>query len=80
MTARRSDPKETSDPMEILVNGEPRMARTGQTVSELLAELSLDARLVVVELNREILRRGELSRVRLEPGDQVELVNFVGGG
>ncbi|UCG77140.1 MAG: sulfur carrier protein ThiS [Gemmatimonadota bacterium] len=66
--------------MEILVNGEPRMARTGQTVSELLAELSLDARLVVVELNREILRRGELSRVRLEPGDQVELVNFVGGG
>jgi sulfur carrier protein len=66
--------------MEILVNGELRMARTGQTVSELLAELSLDARLVVVELNREILRRGELSRVRLEPGDQVELVNFVGGG
>jgi sulfur carrier protein len=66
--------------MEILVNGELRMARTGQTVSELLAELSLDARLVVVELNREILRRGELSRVRMEPGDQVELVNFVGGG
>ena len=80
MTAQRSDSPETPDPMEILVNGEPRMARTGQTVSELLAELSLDARLVVVELNREILRRGELSRVRLEPGDQVELVNFVGGG
>ena len=56
------------------------MARIGQAVSELLAELELDSRLVVVELNRQILRRGELSEVTLEPGDRVELVNFVGGG
>jgi sulfur carrier protein len=66
--------------IEILVNGQPRMARIGQAVSELLSELELDGRLVVVELNRQILRRGELSEVKLEPGDRVELVNFVGGG
>ncbi len=69
-----------SNEIEILVNGRPRMARLGQSVADLLRELELDGRLVVVELNRQILRRGELPEVTLEPGDRVELVNFVGGG
>lgn len=69
-----------SNEIEILVNGRPRMARLGQSVADLLRELELDGRLVVVELNRQILRRGELAEVTLEPGDRVELVNFVGGG
>lgn len=66
--------------IEILVNGQPLEARLGQTVTELLSELDLDGRLVVVELNRQILQRSEFSEVKLEPGDRVELVNFVGGG
>ncbi len=66
--------------MEIFVNGEPRRVPAGQTVSGLLRDLELNGRLVVVELNRQILRRGELPEVGLEAGDRVELVNFVGGG
>ena len=66
--------------MEIFVNGEPRRVPVGQTVSGLLTDLELNGRLVVVELNRQILRRGELPEVGLEAGDRVELVNFVGGG
>ncbi len=68
------------DQIEILVNGQPLEARLGQTVTELLTELDLDGRLVVVELNRQILQRSEFAEVKLEPGDRVELVNFVGGG
>ena len=66
--------------VEIFVNGEPRRVPVGQTVSGLLTDLELNGRLVVVELNRQILRRGELPDVGLEAGDRVELVNFVGGG
>ncbi len=66
--------------VEIFVNGEPRRVPVGQTVSGLLTDLELNGRLVVVELNRQILRRGELPEVGLEAGDRVELVNFVGGG
>lgn len=69
-----------TDQIEILVNGQPLEARLGQTVTELLTELDLDGRLVVVELNRQILQRSEFADVKLEPGDRVELVNFVGGG
>ena len=66
--------------VEILVNGDPRRVPVGQTVSGLLTDLELNGRLVVVELNRQILRRGELPEIGLESGDRVELVNFVGGG
>ena len=66
--------------VEIFVNGEPRRVPAGQTVSGLLTDLELNGRLVVVELNRQILRRGELPEIGLEAGDRVELVNFVGGG
>lgn len=66
--------------VEIFVNGEPRRVPVGQTVLGLLTDLELNGRLVVVELNRQILRRGELPEIGLESGDRVELVNFVGGG
>ena len=66
--------------VEIFVNGEPRRVPVGQTVSGLLTDLELNGRLVVVELNRQILRRGELPEIGFESGDRVELVNFVGGG
>jgi len=42
--------------------------------------LNLDPRTVVVELNRQIVRRPALGATALEDGDSVELVHFVGGG
>ena len=46
----------------------------------LLRNLGLDGRAIVVELNRQIIRLPEIEGVRLEAGDRVELVHFVGGG
>jgi thiamine biosynthesis protein ThiS len=64
----------------LLVNGEPRQLQAPATLSDLLVRLGLDPRMVVVELNREIIRRPRLGEVALRDGDQVELVHFVGGG
>lgn len=66
--------------MQIEVNGKAREVSAGTSVADLLAELELDGRLVVVELNREIVRRTERDEVGLEAGDRVEIVHFVGGG
>jgi thiamine biosynthesis protein ThiS len=65
--------------MTVIVNGEQRRI-TGPTLEGLLAELGLDPRAVVVELNRQIVRRPELAATALQDGDAVELVHFVGGG
>lgn len=66
--------------MQIEVNGESREVAGGTSVADLVADLELDDRLVVVELNREIVRRTERAAVDLQPGDRVEIVHFVGGG
>jgi sulfur carrier protein len=66
--------------IQLLVNGETRTIASPATLEDLLASFELDPRMVVVELNREIVRRPELSRVQLKSGDAVELVHFVGGG
>jgi thiamine biosynthesis protein ThiS len=66
--------------LEILINGEPRRVPGPASAADLLRHLGLDARTVVVELNRRIVRRPELGQTTLSDGDAVELVHFVGGG
>ncbi len=64
----------------ITVNGEPRTAAEGQTVLELLRELQLDPARVAVELDRLIVKQARWGETILNPGAQVEIVQFVGGG
>jgi thiamine biosynthesis protein ThiS len=66
--------------LEIIVNGESRSLPGPASVADLLRHLGLDPRTVVVELNREIVRRLRLDDTALADGDAVELVHFVGGG
>ena len=68
------------DTIDVVINGERRAIPPGATLLELLAELALDPRAVVVEHNRHIVRRPSLGDVRVAPGDAIELVHFVGGG
>ena len=66
--------------LQIEVNGKSREVSAGTSVADLLTELELDGRLVVVELNRQIVRRTERNDVGLQAGDRIEIVHFVGGG
>ena len=68
------------DSIEITVNGAARKVPAGQTVTDLIAELGLADRRVAVERNREVVPRARHAEVRLESGDRLELVTFVGGG
>ena len=66
--------------IEVVVNGEPRQIPAGSTLTGLLKHLDIDPRMVVVEHNRTIVRRTGLDGVTVQAGDQVEIVQFVGGG
>lgn len=66
--------------MEIVVNGEPRPAPAGQTISHLLSDLRLAPERVAVELDRRIVKRTEWDSLALQPGAKLEIVQFVGGG
>jgi thiamine biosynthesis protein ThiS len=66
--------------LRLTVNGEPREVPGPATLLDLLAHLGLDPRTVVVERNREIVRRPRLGDTAVADGDTIELVHFVGGG
>ena len=66
--------------MTIRLNGEPYEIPEPLTVAGLLERLHIDARRVAVELNLEIVKRVRYESATINDGDEVEVVNFVGGG
>ena len=66
--------------MTIILNGDPHEVTRPLTVSELLSQLEIDARRVAVEHNLVVLKRATFDETVVREGDQVEIVNFVGGG
>ena len=64
----------------VSLNGTPKTIREGLTLLELLEELQVSPARVVVERNRQILRKEDFAGARVQAGDVLELVYFVGGG
>lgn len=66
--------------MEITVNGEKRQIDVAMTVAQFLRSIDIGEGRVAVELNRDILPKGEYDTTILTEGDVLEIVHFVGGG
>lgn len=66
--------------MRIQLNGEPREIAAESTIASLLGQLGLGDRPVAVERNTEIVPRAQHPTTALCEGDQLEVVQFVGGG
>lgn len=63
-----------------MLNGDPYEIAAPISVTALLDELSIDARRVAVEHNLVVLKRAAFDTTAVNDGDEVEIVNFVGGG
>ena len=67
--------------MQILLNGERReFAGDALTVHSLLQAAGYGERRVAVEVNREIVPRSRHAAHALADGDQVEIIQAIGGG
>jgi sulfur carrier protein len=64
----------------IVCNGEPRSLAQATTVAALVAELALPPRQIAVEVNLQLIPRGQHAQHVLADGDRVEIVSLVGGG
>jgi sulfur carrier protein len=64
----------------IQLNGESYSIGEDTRVADLVERLKLKRGRVAVEVNRTIVPKAQWETVRLRAGDQVEIVNFVGGG
>jgi sulfur carrier protein len=66
--------------MRIVVNGQTREVSEGLTVKALLVELGTGEGPVAVERNKQIVPRARHAATRIHDGDELEVVQFVGGG
>ena len=66
--------------IKISLNGDPREIAAGSTLADLVAAVARSPKGVAVEKNGEIIPRSAHAETRIAAGDQIELVQFVGGG
>lgn len=66
--------------MNLIVNGEAHTLTEPSSVTQLLEHLDLAHKRVAVELNGEIVPRSRHGETALGDGDQVLIVQAIGGG
>jgi thiamine biosynthesis protein ThiS len=71
-----------SEPMKltIFIKGESRELNSICSLSDLVTQLGMKPDRVAVELNRELVPRGQWASTSVADGDKLEIVHFVGGG
>lgn len=69
-----------SEQTQLHLNGKPHAVAAGSTLADLITALGRDPRLVAVERNGSIVPRDRYPATLLEPGDRLEVVQFVQGG
>ncbi len=66
--------------MNISVNGENIEIKSGSSIFDVLGELKLQERVMAVALNMKIVKESLWREQKLNDGDKLEFLDFVGGG
>lgn len=67
--------------MDVIINGNKReLSEEINTVSKLIKHLEITNPVIIVEHNDVILQKVDHEKTAIKAGDQIELIQFVGGG
>lgn len=66
--------------MNIIINGERRPLEPGTSLDDLVQLLDLKGKRLAIEVNQEIVPRGQFEHFKLSDNDHVEIVHAIGGG
>ena len=66
--------------IKIRVNGKKVMFNNNETVDKLIKKLKIPLNKVAIELNKKILDKKKLKKIKLKVNDKIEIVHFIGGG
>ncbi|MEA1966971.1 MAG: sulfur carrier protein ThiS [Thermodesulfobacteriota bacterium] len=65
--------------MKIRLNGK-NLSITCSTLLDLIVHQNLDQKAVVAEYNYKVVKQDDWEKVKINNGDNIELLSFVGGG
>ena len=66
--------------IKIKVNGKKILLEENRSVEKLVKKLKLPIKKVAIELNKKILDKKKLNKIKLKNKDSIEIVHFIGGG
>ncbi len=67
--------------MELVINGELKQIElTVDTLRGVIDALSISAEGRIIELNGRLFRSSEFVTQGVQPGDKIEIIQFMGGG
>lgn len=66
--------------MNIMLNGEQREFEDGITLGALIQKEGVLEKVMAAAVNMQIVKKEDWSSRKLEEGDKIELLQFVGGG
>lgn len=66
--------------MRIIINGENREFEEDKSLEEVLKILNLTGKVMAAAVNMEIVKQDSWNSYKLNDGDKLELLDFVGGG
>ena len=66
--------------IKIIVNGKQMTVNLKFSLKNLIEKLNLPIKKVAIELNREIVNKKRITKIILKSKDNIEIVNFIGGG
>ena len=66
--------------IKITVNGKQMQIIPKFTLKSLITKLKMPLNKIAVELNKKIIDKNRISKIRLKKGDKIEIVHFIGGG
>jgi len=66
--------------IKIKINGKIKTIIDELTLYELINDLKIPITKVAIELNKEIINKKEIKKIKLANNDVIEIVHFIGGG
>ena len=66
--------------IKIRLNGKIKSKNQESTHSAVLKNLKIPLNKLAIELNKEIIDKKKINKIKLNNNDKIEIVHFIGGG
>ena len=66
--------------IKIKINGKIKSINQDSTLLVVLKNLKIPLNKVAIELNKEIIDKKKINKIKLNKNDKIEIVHFIGGG
>ena len=66
--------------IKINVNGKKLIFNKNDSISKLIKKLKIPLNKVAIELNKKIIDKKKINKIKVKDNDNIEIVHFIGGG